>query len=141
MCVSWTSTPVDVYSVALFLPFLRSKRSSRLCKSQIEAKELEAMLHRETDLRARVWRLLKHWAEGHHNAIQVFTFFTVLFQPLFFVTSFFGMTTADLRDMPQRSWLYWAIKAPGDLARKPSCSLDLKSIDCLDGPSFQTSAR
>ncbi|KAK1991016.1 hypothetical protein LX36DRAFT_675535 [Colletotrichum falcatum] len=72
-----------------------------------EYSELGSLLHRAGDLRARVKESIEVLDEGHGNAIRVFTLVT-----LSFVTSFFGMNTADVRDMPQGSWLYWAIAAP-----------------------------
>ncbi|KAF4840169.1 hypothetical protein CGCSCA4_v010487 [Colletotrichum siamense] len=79
---------------------------------QREHDELLAMLHRAADLRARVKESIEVLDEGHGNAIRVFTLVTLFFLPLSFVTSFFGMNTVDIRDMPQSSWMYWVIAAP-----------------------------
>jgi hypothetical protein len=34
---------------------------------------------------------------------------TIIFLPLNFVSSFFGMNVSDIREMPQTQWLFWAV--------------------------------
>jgi uncharacterized membrane protein len=41
------------------------------------------------------------------NAAVVFTIITVIFLPLSFVASVFGMNTADVRDMELTQWVFW----------------------------------
>jgi hypothetical protein len=41
------------------------------------------------------------------NAAVVFTIITVIFLPLSFVASVFGMNTADIRDMALTQWVFW----------------------------------
>lgn len=41
------------------------------------------------------------------NAAVVFTIITVIFLPLSFVASVFGMNTADVRDMALTQWVFW----------------------------------
>jgi Mg2+ and Co2+ transporter CorA len=48
-------------------------------------------------------------AEDKNVSIFVFTIVTVVFLPLSFVTSYFGMNTSDVRDMEQGQWLFWVI--------------------------------
>jgi hypothetical protein len=50
--------------------------------------------------------------EDHGKAIMVFTVVTIIFLPLSFVTSFFGMNTVDIRDMNSGQGLFWAIAIP-----------------------------
>ncbi|KAF5227783.1 hypothetical protein FAUST_11550, partial [Fusarium austroamericanum] len=50
--------------------------------------------------------------EDHGKAIFAFTFVTVIFLPLSFITSYFGMNTADIRDTPAKQDLFWAIALP-----------------------------
>ncbi|KXG51206.1 Mg2+ transporter protein, CorA-like/Zinc transport protein ZntB [Penicillium griseofulvum] len=50
--------------------------------------------------------------EDQGKAILVFTIVTVVFMPLSFVTSYFGMNTNDIRDMDSSQTLFWAISAP-----------------------------
>lgn len=41
------------------------------------------------------------------NAAVVFTIITVIFLPLSFVASVFGMNTSDVRDMELTQWVFW----------------------------------
>ena len=41
------------------------------------------------------------------NAAVVFTIITVIFLPLSFVSSVFGMNTSDVRDMELTQWVFW----------------------------------
>lgn len=45
-------------------------------------------------------------------AILVFTAVTIIFLPLSFVSSIFGMNTYDIRNMGTRQWLFWATAVP-----------------------------
>ena len=45
-------------------------------------------------------------------AILVFTAVTIIFLPLSFVSSVFGMNTYDIRNMNTRQWLFWATAVP-----------------------------
>ncbi|KAL8668389.1 MAG: hypothetical protein Q9168_006980 [Polycauliona sp. 1 TL-2023] len=47
--------------------------------------------------------------EEQAKAVMVFTIVTVIFLPLSFVSSYFGMNTPDIRDMQQGQWIFWAI--------------------------------
>jgi hypothetical protein len=46
------------------------------------------------------------------KAIYAFTIVTIIFLPLSAVSSIFGMNTADIRNMDQGQWLYWATAVP-----------------------------
>lgn len=50
--------------------------------------------------------------EDHGKLLFVFTSVTIIFLPLSFVSSLFGMNTADVRNMGQSQWLFWAISIP-----------------------------
>ncbi|KAH6967634.1 hypothetical protein BKA56DRAFT_678796 [Ilyonectria sp. MPI-CAGE-AT-0026] len=50
--------------------------------------------------------------EGHGKAIRVFTFVTLFFLPLSFVTSFFGMNTTDVRDTDWDQRIFWSSAVP-----------------------------
>jgi len=50
--------------------------------------------------------------DRQENAIMVFTIVTIIFLPLSFVASVFGMNTRDVRDMPYSQWAYWAAGLP-----------------------------
>ena len=47
--------------------------------------------------------------EDHGKAILVFTVVTIVFLPLNFVSSFFGMNFSDIRNMAQSQSLFWAV--------------------------------
>jgi hypothetical protein len=50
--------------------------------------------------------------EGNSKAILVFTLVTIVFLPLSFVSSVFGMNTVDVRNMDSTQTLFWAIALP-----------------------------
>ncbi|KAF7198216.1 hypothetical protein HII31_00572 [Pseudocercospora fuligena] len=50
------------------------------------------------------------------NAVVVFTIITIIFLPLSFISSVFGMNTADVRNMNHNQWVFWASAAPFTLA-------------------------
>jgi hypothetical protein len=50
--------------------------------------------------------------EGHSKAILVFTLVTIVFLPLSFVASLFGMNTADMRNLQNTQSLFWAVALP-----------------------------
>ncbi|RMJ22922.1 CorA-like Mg2+ transporter protein [Aspergillus sp. HF37] len=50
--------------------------------------------------------------DNNSKAILVFTIVTVIFLPLSFMTSYFGMNARDIRDMATGQWIFWAISVP-----------------------------
>jgi hypothetical protein len=50
--------------------------------------------------------------DRQERAIIIFTIVTIVFLPLSFVSSVFGMNTHDIRDMPYGQWAYWAAGVP-----------------------------
>ena len=50
--------------------------------------------------------------EDQSLAIFVFTIVTIVFLPLSFVTSFFGMNTTDIRDLKHDQRIFWVISVP-----------------------------
>ena len=50
--------------------------------------------------------------DRQENAILIFTIVTIIFLPLSFVASVFGMNTNDIRNMPFNQWAYWAAGLP-----------------------------
>jgi hypothetical protein len=50
--------------------------------------------------------------EGDSKAILIFTLVTIVFLPLSFVSSVFGMNTVDVRDMASTQKLFWAVALP-----------------------------
>jgi Mg2+ and Co2+ transporter CorA len=45
--------------------------------------------------------------EHHGKAILVFTMVTIIFLPMSFVASVFGMNVADIRNMTGGQWYFW----------------------------------
>ena len=67
-------------------------------------------LRNNTDrLVTRTIQLVNIRLEDHGKAILVFTVVTIIFLPLNFVSSFFGMNFSDIRGMKQTQWLFWAV--------------------------------
>lgn len=59
----------------------------------------------------RTIQLVNIRLEDHGKAILVFTIVTVIFLPLSFITSFFGMNFSDIRNMNQTQRLFWIVAA------------------------------
>ncbi|KAF2737010.1 hypothetical protein EJ04DRAFT_574868 [Polyplosphaeria fusca] len=57
----------------------------------------------------RTIQLVNIRLEDHGKAILVFTIVTIIFLPLSFVSSFFGMNFSDIRDMERTQTLFWLI--------------------------------
>ena len=57
----------------------------------------------------RTVKLVDIRMEDHGKTILVFTLVTVIFLPLSFVTSFFGMNVSDIRNMDGNQSLFWAV--------------------------------
>jgi Mg2+ and Co2+ transporter CorA len=57
----------------------------------------------------RTIQLVNIRLEDHGKAILVFTVVTIIFLPLNFVSSFFGINTADIRDMAYNQWIFWVV--------------------------------
>jgi hypothetical protein len=50
--------------------------------------------------------------DRQESAVLAFAVVTVIFLPLSFISSIFGMNTFDIRNMGQSQWLYWAVAIP-----------------------------
>lgn len=57
----------------------------------------------------RTIQLVNIRLEDHGKAILVFTIVTIIFLPLSFISSFFGMNFADIREMDRSQGLFWII--------------------------------
>jgi Mg2+ and Co2+ transporter CorA len=57
----------------------------------------------------RTIQLVNIRLEDHGKAILVFTFVTIIFLPLSFISSFFGMNFSDIRDMEQTQRMFWIV--------------------------------
>ncbi|KAL8782703.1 MAG: hypothetical protein Q9213_005183 [Squamulea squamosa] len=47
--------------------------------------------------------------EDQGKAVMVFTIVTVIFLPLSFVSSYFGMNTTDVRNLQHGQWIFWLV--------------------------------
>ncbi|KAF2830828.1 hypothetical protein CC86DRAFT_343869 [Ophiobolus disseminans] len=57
----------------------------------------------------RTIQLVNIRLEDHGKAILVFTMVTIIFLPLSFISSFFGMNFSDIRNMEQSQSLFWIV--------------------------------
>lgn len=73
--------------------------------------DLQALLDNSTALVSRTIQLVNSRLEDHGNAIIVFTVVTIVFLPLNFVCSFFGMNVSDIRNMTGTQSLFWIVAA------------------------------
>ncbi|KAG9191011.1 hypothetical protein G6011_09099 [Alternaria panax] len=81
------------------------------------------LIRRCGPLSDRTKQIIEINEEDHGKAIMVFTVVTVIFLPLSFVTSYFGMNTADIRDMNQEQSLFWSVAIPLTFVTVGSCLL------------------
>lgn len=61
-----------------------------------------------SELVNRTVQLVNLRQEDHGQAILVFTLVTVIFLPLSFLSSFFGMNVSDIRGMQNTQWVFWS---------------------------------
>ncbi|KAJ8126920.1 hypothetical protein O1611_g6718 [Lasiodiplodia mahajangana] len=83
-----------------------------LRRLEVRSNELHSLQKRTEKLRDQLQQNIEIEEESHGKAIRVFTFVTILFLPLSFVTSFFGMNTVDIRDIDQDQRLFWIVSVP-----------------------------
>jgi Mg2+ and Co2+ transporter CorA len=76
---------------------------------QRELIDLQDLRDNTDRLVTRTIQLVNIRLEDHGKAILVFTVVTIVFLPLNFVSSFFGMNFSDIREMRQTQWLFWAV--------------------------------
>jgi Mg2+ and Co2+ transporter CorA len=57
----------------------------------------------------RTIQLVNIRLEDHGKAIMVFTIVTIVFLPLSFIASYFGMNTSDIRNLQSTQRLFWAV--------------------------------
>lgn len=87
-----------------------SDPSSQLLENlQREYVDLCDLRENSNTLINRTIQLVNIRLEDHGKAILVFTIITIIFLPLSFISSFFGMNFADIRDMERTQGLFWII--------------------------------
>ncbi|RFU78498.1 mg2+ transporter [Trichoderma arundinaceum] len=87
-------------------------KDSHLRQLEARRQEIENMVTRSIFLKEKVKQTIEILEEDHGKAIRVFTIVTLFFLPLSFVSSFLGMNTADVRNMNNNQWLFWATGIP-----------------------------
>lgn len=100
-----------------YLPLLLDSRQDAVlatCKNTLAARvdRIKALQARAAELGE--WHLgeIANNKDRQESAIMVFTIVTIIFLPLSFVSSVFGMNTSDIRDMEFKQWLYWVVAVP-----------------------------
>lgn len=100
-----------------YLPILLDSRQEAVlatCKNTLAARidRIKALQARATELGE--WHLgeIANNKDRQEAAIMVFTIVTIIFLPLSFVSSVFGMNSSDIRDMDFGQWLYWVVAIP-----------------------------
>lgn len=73
---------------------------------------MDGLFERLDSLAAQTLNGVEVKQEDQGKAILVFTIVTIVFMPLSFVSSYFGMNTADIRDMGRSQALFWAVSLP-----------------------------
>jgi hypothetical protein len=107
-----TTYEIDVPARRAMFPFERMLLQSCLENLALAREEYDDLIRRCGPLSDQTKQSLEIYEEDHGKAITAFTVVTVIFLPLSFVTSFFGMNTVDIRDMTSGQSLFWAIALP-----------------------------
>lgn len=74
-----------------------------------ELTDLRELRDNTDRLVTRTIQLVNIRLEDHGKAILVFTVVTIVFLPLNFVSSFFGMNFVGIRNTDQTQWLFWPV--------------------------------
>ncbi|KIW04099.1 uncharacterized protein PV09_04914 [Verruconis gallopava] len=74
-----------------------------------EFTDLVELRDNSNNLLNRTIQLVNIRLEDHGKAILVFTIVTIIFLPLSFVSSFFGMNTIDIRNMTASQSVFWIV--------------------------------
>jgi Mg2+ and Co2+ transporter CorA len=74
-----------------------------------ELTDLEELRDNTNNLLNRTIQLVNIRLEDHGKAILVFTIVTIIFLPMSFAASFFGMNVTDIRNMEQNQGIFWLV--------------------------------
>lgn len=77
-----------------------------------QKREIRNIRHQLENTTQGLWYNIEIAEEGQSKAILVFTLVTIIFLPLSFVTSFFGMNTSDIRDIDNSQVIFWIVAIP-----------------------------
>ena len=89
--------------------FTLGGHDSIVARLKAELQDLTELKANTTDLANRTVQLVNMRLEDHGQAIMVFTIVTVIFLPLSFLSSFFGMNVSDIRTMGSSQWVFVSI--------------------------------
>ncbi|EUC28395.1 hypothetical protein COCCADRAFT_9224 [Bipolaris zeicola 26-R-13] len=105
--------------------FVDEQSLFRGCLSSLNLvlEDYEDLIRRCSPLANRTKQSLEINDEDHGKAIMAFTVVTVIFLPLSFATSYFGMNTVDIRDMNQKQGLFWIVAIPLTVVTVGACLL------------------
>lgn len=100
---------VSTYRQLSFSNHLSDPSAQLLDNLQREYADLVDLRNNSNTLINRTIQLVNIRLEDHGKAILVFTIVTIIFLPLSFVSSFFGMNFSDIRDMESTQRLFWLV--------------------------------
>ncbi|KAI4656384.1 uncharacterized protein J4E79_007937 [Alternaria viburni] len=105
--------------------YLYEEALGRACLEHLSLVRLDYvdLMRRCAPLSDRTKQILEINEEDHGKAIMVFTVVTVIFLPLSFVTSYFGMNASDIRDMDETQAVFWSVAIPLTCVTVGSCLL------------------
>ena len=104
-------------------PHERTLLETCLYNLQLARDDYKDLIRLCRPLSDRTKQILEINEEDHGKAIMIFTVVTVIFLPLSFATSYFGMNTADIRDMNQTQSLFWSVAIPLTILTVGGCML------------------
>jgi hypothetical protein len=90
---------------------LKDPMSQLLENLKREFADLVELRDNSNNLLNRTIQLVNIRLEDHGKAILVFTIVTIIFLPLSFVSSFFGMNTIDIRNMSSTQGVFWIVSS------------------------------
>jgi hypothetical protein len=90
---------------------LKDPMSQLLENLKREFTDLVELRDNSNNLLNRTIQLVNIRLEDHGKAILVFTIVTIVFLPLSFVSSFFGMNTVDIREMTSTQGIFWIVSS------------------------------
>ncbi|KAA8618601.1 CorA Mg2+ and Co2+ transporter [Pyrenophora tritici-repentis] len=131
-----TSYEQELPSRKSMFPYERDLLRTCLNNLKLARDDFSDLLDLCRPLSDRTKQILEINEEDHGKAIMVFTVVTVIFLPLSFATSYFGMNTSDIRDMDQTQTLFWSVAIPLTVLTVGGCMLiGYNGVELLDGIS------
>jgi Mg2+ and Co2+ transporter CorA len=100
---------IPTYRQLSFSTHLSDPLAQLLDNLEREYADLVDLRDNSNTLINRTIQLVNIRLEDHGKAILVFTIVTIIFLPLSFISSFFGMNFSDIRDMERTQRLFWLV--------------------------------